>query len=348
MLSSKHNKLIISNSYFHVSAFGHFQAWKVQNLKLVDMREKYCTVCDILQMLVVITLYYCIFFIPHHLFEVLLKFHIISKIIKVLARLYSVRLVWVHTYYGVFIYVYVCVCPFSGNCQAPYVGLWFILFGIHFLLGCLCFHTYYTLCLVLSIFLYNIGLYYAWFPVSCCSLCTRQRHNKHIQHDGKPLYMQYGYRAYDHVLNSTSVHIKEFTVLGVNWFTNLCNCMVLLCWYWQVLYSQPWGKFDESMKRYVSYILRYVYLPAEVSPKVRFYKMYAAYFNYVCLLNMYVISWSCEEPMKCKSCLLSFLYLHQLPNKAFRLIRPQNYLCSRTCDLNRRYILVVCIYIPQT
>jgi hypothetical protein len=26
MLSSKHNKLIISNSYFHVSAFGHFQA----------------------------------------------------------------------------------------------------------------------------------------------------------------------------------------------------------------------------------------------------------------------------------------------------------------------------------
>jgi len=117
---------------------------------------------------IVITLYCCIFFIPHHLFDLFLKFHIISKIIKVLVRLYSVRLVWVHTYLGVFMYV--CVCAFSGNCQAPCVGLWFIyfFFGIHCLLGCLCFHTYYTLCLclVFSIFLYNISLYNAR-----CFLC---------------------------------------------------------------------------------------------------------------------------------------------------------------------------------
>jgi len=104
-----------------------------------------------------------------------------------------------------------CVPAFSGNHEAPYVGLWFILFGIHCLLGCLCFHTYYTLCLCLVYSIFSLQyqfIQHTLFPVSCCSLRTGPTRNKHIRYDRGPLYMQYGYRAYDHVLNSTSVHIS--------------------------------------------------------------------------------------------------------------------------------------------
>jgi hypothetical protein len=44
----------------------------------------------------------------------------------------------------------------------------------------------------------------------------------------------------------------------------------VIVWYWLILYSEPWGKFDESMKLDIlSYdILRYVYLPARVLTKI--------------------------------------------------------------------------------
>lgn len=153
------------------------------------------------------------------------------------------------------------------------------------------------------------------FPVSCCSLCTRHTHNKHIRHNGVTVH---AIRLQD--IRAMFWTLPQYMLKSLLYWVLSDSLISLIVWYYCVdtdkFYIQSHVANLMNLRN-VSYdILRYVWLQ-EHRQKLKFYSVRNVL--QIRVPFVYVIGWSCKEPMEYKLCLFSFLYLHQLPNKALRL-----------------------------